>query len=59
MTLEPEHAHVVDDGSGTAVGYILGTADTATFARRYRDEWLPATADRYPSRPIPRSRRRT
>ena len=48
VTLEPEHAHVLDDGSGIAVGYVLGTADTETFARRYRDEWLPATADRYP-----------
>jgi GNAT superfamily N-acetyltransferase len=48
VTLEPEHAHVLDDGTGTAVGYVLGTADTVTFARRYRDEWLPATAGRYP-----------
>lgn len=47
-TLEPEHTHVLDDGSGQAVGYVLGTADTARFARRYRDEWLPATAGRYP-----------
>ena len=49
VVLEPEHAHVLDDGSGAAVGYILGTSDTATFVRRYRDEWLPATADRYPA----------
>ncbi|GAA2467596.1 GNAT family N-acetyltransferase [Winogradskya humida] len=48
VTLEPEHAHVLDDGTGAAVGYVLGTADTARFARRYRDEWLPATAGRYP-----------
>jgi ribosomal protein S18 acetylase RimI-like enzyme len=48
VTLEPEHAHVLDDGTGTAVGYVLGTADTARFAQRYRDEWLPATAGRYP-----------
>jgi GNAT superfamily N-acetyltransferase len=47
VTLEPEHAHVLDDGTGTAVGYVVGTADTARFARRYRDEWLPATAGRY------------
>jgi ribosomal protein S18 acetylase RimI-like enzyme len=43
VTHEPEHAHVVDDGDGTAVGYILGTANTAEFVRWYRDEWLPAT----------------
>lgn len=48
VTLEPEHAHVLDDGTGTAVGYVLGTADTARFVRRYRDEWLPATDGRYP-----------
>jgi len=49
VILEPEHAHVLDDGTGTAVGYVLGTADTARFAQRYRDEWLPAIADRYPA----------
>jgi ribosomal protein S18 acetylase RimI-like enzyme len=43
VTHEPEHAHVVDDGDGTAVGYILGTANTVEFVRWYRDEWLPAT----------------
>jgi ribosomal protein S18 acetylase RimI-like enzyme len=48
VTLEPEHAHVLDDGTGTAVGYVLGTADTPTFVRRYRDEWIPATAGRCP-----------
>ena len=56
VTLEPEHAHVLDDGTGAAVGYVLGTADTARFAQRYRDEWLPATAGRYPeprTRPSP------
>ncbi len=48
VTFEPELAHLLDDGSGTAVGYVLGTADTARFVRRYRDEWIPATADRCP-----------
>ncbi|MEV4637125.1 GNAT family N-acetyltransferase [Actinoplanes sp. NPDC049548] len=48
VILEPEHAHVLDDGTGTPVGYVLGTADTARFVRRYREEWLPSTADRYP-----------
>jgi len=48
VTLEPEHAHILDDGTGAAVGYVIGTADTARFVRRYRDEWLPATAGRYP-----------
>jgi ribosomal protein S18 acetylase RimI-like enzyme len=47
VVLEPEHAHILDDGSGAAVGYILGTADTERFVRRFRDEWLPAVAGRY------------
>ncbi|MFI1987934.1 GNAT family N-acetyltransferase [Actinoplanes sp. NPDC020271] len=46
VILEPEHAHVLDDGTGRAVGYVIGTADTARFVERYRAEWLPATADR-------------
>ena len=51
VTREPELAHVVDDGTGTAVGYILGTADTAAFVRWYRAEWLPART--YPDPPAP------
>ncbi|WP_041832092.1 GNAT family N-acetyltransferase [Actinoplanes sp. N902-109] len=47
VILEPEHGHILDDGAGNAVGYVLGTADTPRFVTRYRDEWLPATADRY------------
>jgi ribosomal protein S18 acetylase RimI-like enzyme len=48
VTAEPEHAHLLDHGTGTAVGYVLGTADTVRFADWYRDTWLPATAGRYP-----------
>jgi len=47
VTLEPEHAHVIDDGAGNAVGYVLGTADTARFVQRCRDEWLPVVGSRY------------
>jgi GNAT superfamily N-acetyltransferase len=50
--LEPHLAFVVDDG-GEAVGYVVGTADTAEFARRYRTEWIPRTGDRYPVPPPP------
>lgn len=46
--LEPELAFVVEDG-GRAVGYVLGTADTAAFCRRFREEWLPRVAARYPA----------
>ena len=51
VTLEPAVAHILDDGTGAAVGYVVGTADTQRFARRYRDEWLPV-ADR-PEPPEP------
>ncbi|MEV6348603.1 GNAT family N-acetyltransferase [Actinoplanes sp. NPDC051851] len=46
VTLEPEHAYVLDDGTGHAAGYVIGTADTERFVRRYRAEWIPATVDR-------------
>ncbi|WP_330237740.1 GNAT family N-acetyltransferase [Streptomyces sp. NBC_00525] len=46
--LEPELVFVLDDGTGRAVGYILGTADTARFAKEFRERWLPLVADRHP-----------
>ena len=45
--LEPDFAFVLDDGE-RAVGYIVGTPDTPTFVKRFRNEWLPTVADRYP-----------
>jgi len=50
--LDPSLAFVVDDG-GEPVGYVVGTADTATFARRYAAEWMPRFAERYPVPPPP------
>jgi ribosomal protein S18 acetylase RimI-like enzyme len=47
VTLEPEVARILDDGAGNAIGYILGTANTSEFVRRYEAEWLPAIGDRY------------
>jgi ribosomal protein S18 acetylase RimI-like enzyme len=49
--LEPGFAFVLDDGQ-RAVGYVIGTPDTAAFARAYRERWIPRLADRYPP-PIP------
>ncbi|MFD6418241.1 GNAT family N-acetyltransferase [Streptomyces sp. NPDC060194] len=46
--LEPELAFVLDDGTGRAVGYVLGTADTPGFVAAYRELWLPELALRYP-----------
>ncbi|MFE2432996.1 GNAT family N-acetyltransferase [Streptomyces sp. NPDC059373] len=45
--LEPELAFVAADETGRAVGYIVGTADTAAFVKRFREEWLPQVEDRY------------
>lgn len=46
--LEPELTFVLDDGSGRAVGYVLGTADTRWFAGAFREVWLPLVTDRFP-----------
>jgi ribosomal protein S18 acetylase RimI-like enzyme len=48
--LEPDFAFVLDDGE-RAVGYVLGTPDTAAFARAYRERWIPRLAGRYPVPP--------
>ncbi|MFE0651144.1 GNAT family N-acetyltransferase [Streptomyces sp. NPDC059534] len=49
VELEPEFAFVLDDGTGRAVGYVLGVPDTARFAVRFRAEWLPLVAERFPA----------
>ncbi|RAR06420.1 gcn5-related n-acetyltransferase [Stemphylium lycopersici] len=41
VALTPETCFVLDDGSGRVVGYCLGTAETSSFARRWRDEFTP------------------
>ena len=50
--LEPDFAFVLDDGY-RAVGYVIGTPDTAAFARAYRARWIPRLAGRYPVLPGP------
>jgi ribosomal protein S18 acetylase RimI-like enzyme len=50
LHFEPELGFVLADGV-QPVGYVIGTADTPTFVRRYRDEWIPRLADRYPVPP--------
>ncbi|MFJ8750165.1 GNAT family N-acetyltransferase [Streptomyces sp. NPDC102441] len=47
--LEPELAFVLDDGSGRAAGYVLGTADTRRFVDAFREIWLPLVTDRFPA----------
>jgi ribosomal protein S18 acetylase RimI-like enzyme len=50
--LEPDFAFVLDDGR-RAVGYVIGTPDTAAFVRAYRARWIPRLAGRYPVPPVP------
>jgi ribosomal protein S18 acetylase RimI-like enzyme len=54
VDLQPELAFVLDDG-GQVVGYVIGTADTAAFARLLRTEWLPRLTARYPEPAPPRT----
>ncbi|KAH9864701.1 hypothetical protein J1614_010637 [Plenodomus biglobosus] len=37
VILNPETCYVLDDGSGRVVGYCIGTADTLSFAQRWRE----------------------
>jgi ribosomal protein S18 acetylase RimI-like enzyme len=46
VVLEPEHAYVLDS-EGRAVGYVIGTADTAAFVAAYTERWLPRLRTRY------------
>jgi ribosomal protein S18 acetylase RimI-like enzyme len=46
LFLEPEHAYVLDNGE-RAVGYVIGTADTAGFVAAYQERWLPRLRARY------------
>jgi ribosomal protein S18 acetylase RimI-like enzyme len=52
LYLEPALAFVLDDGH-RAVGYVIGTADTAGFVRAYRQRWIPRLAGRYQPPPDP------
>ncbi|KAF2635817.1 hypothetical protein P280DRAFT_473600 [Massarina eburnea CBS 473.64] len=41
VSLSPETCFVLDDGSGRAVGYIIGASETAGFSQRWRDVFAP------------------
>jgi ribosomal protein S18 acetylase RimI-like enzyme len=49
--LEPEHAFVLDDGTGAAVGYVLGALDTVAFEARREAEWWPPLRARHAEQP--------
>lgn len=56
LELEPDLAFVVDDPDAGVVGYVIGTADSTAFARRFRTEWLPRAGLRHPPGPRPEAR---
>jgi len=47
--LEPEHAFVLDDGTGSPGGYIVGALDTLAFAARCEADWWPEVRARHPA----------
>lgn len=49
--LEPEHAFVLDDGSGKAIGYVVGALDTLAFEARCEAEWWPPLRALHPLQP--------
>jgi ribosomal protein S18 acetylase RimI-like enzyme len=46
-TFEPDLCFVVDN-AGTAIGYILGTRDSKTFAETCEQKWWPHLREKYP-----------
>jgi ribosomal protein S18 acetylase RimI-like enzyme len=50
LALEADLAFVADD-AGTAVGYVLGAADTAAFEAAAEASWWPRLRVRYPDAP--------
>ncbi|MBL1066493.1 GNAT family N-acetyltransferase [Streptomyces sp. 7-21] len=45
---DPDLVFVADNGE-RAIGYIVGTDDSPAYYERFRREWLPPLADRYPA----------
>jgi ribosomal protein S18 acetylase RimI-like enzyme len=41
LSLSPETCFVLDEGTGTAVGYIIGTPSTTEFAEKWEREYVP------------------
>lgn len=49
LEFAPEHCFVVDEG-GMAVGFVVGTADTAAFERQLDAKWWPMLRSLYAGR---------
>jgi ribosomal protein S18 acetylase RimI-like enzyme len=48
LTLEPEFAFVLQDGTGAPVGYVVGALDTRAFYKKSEQLWWPPLRERYP-----------
>jgi ribosomal protein S18 acetylase RimI-like enzyme len=55
ISVTPETCFVLDDGNGRVVGYCIGTADTTSFAQRWRDVFTPVVDPTLVPRPEERS----
>lgn len=44
----PDTSLVLDDGTGSVVGYVVAAADTAAFEARCETDWWPHLRERYP-----------
>ena len=51
VAFEPHHAHILDDGCGRPVGYVLATLDAVAFEARCEREWWPSLRECYPIDP--------
>jgi ribosomal protein S18 acetylase RimI-like enzyme len=51
LTLSPSTCFVLDSGSGTAVGYCIGTPHTSSFAARWRTDYTPTIDENVVPRP--------
>jgi GNAT superfamily N-acetyltransferase len=49
--LDPELCFVAVDKDDIAVGYIVGTPDSARYVQRFKDEWLPQVSSRHQEPP--------
>ena len=41
LLVSPETSFVVDDGTGVAVGYVIGVPDSTKFCQQWNEQYLP------------------
>lgn len=47
LFLSPSYCFVIDDGSGTAVGYVIAAPDTRAWVSEFRSRFLPVVESQY------------